>query len=156
MPEQIEATTLIEAVQLFLAELEPELKGRRAFHAKVAGNALAIVARELAQQPQAREQTLLAGVMGHDAPLDTLRTRMCDQLRAGTMGAATPGLVDALLGLMATNQKQGWCRAGPILRCKSARQSTGRRAKTWALPHRGFWRAARRASSLGFAGPGQW
>jgi hypothetical protein len=61
MAEQIEATTLIEAVQLFLAELEPELKGRRAFHAKVAGNALAIVARELAQQPQAREQALLAG-----------------------------------------------------------------------------------------------
>jgi hypothetical protein len=81
MAEQIEATTLIEAVQLFLAELEPELKGRRAFHAKVAGNALAIVARELAQQPQAREQALLAGVMGHDAPLDTLRTQMCD--RAG-------------------------------------------------------------------------
>ena len=26
MAEQIEATTLIEAVQLFLAELEPELK----------------------------------------------------------------------------------------------------------------------------------
>lgn len=99
MAEQIEATTLIEAVQLFLAELEPELKGRRAFHAKVAGNALAIVARELAQQPQAREQALLAGVMGHDAPLGTLRTQMCEQLRAGTMGAATPGLVDALLAV---------------------------------------------------------
>ena len=99
MAEQIEATTLIEAVQLFLAELEPELKGRRAFHAKVAQNALAIVARELAQAPQAREQTLLAGVMSHDAPLDQLRADLCSQLRAGTMGEATPGLIDALLAV---------------------------------------------------------
>jgi Domain of unknown function (DUF6285) len=99
MAEQIEATTLIEAVQLFLAELEPELKGRRAFHAKVAGNALAIVLRELAQQPQAREQALLAGVMGGDAPLDTLRADLCDDLRTGTKNAGTPGLVDALLAV---------------------------------------------------------
>lgn len=99
MAEQIEATTLIEAVQLFLAELEPELKGRRAFHAKVAQNALAIVARELAQTPQATEQTLLAGVIGHAAPLDDLRADLCHQLRAGTMGEATPGLIDALLGV---------------------------------------------------------
>ena len=97
MAEQIEATALIEAVQLFLSELEPELKGRRAFHAKVAGNALAIVARELAQQPQAREQALLAGVLGHDAPLDDLRADLCSQLRDGTVGEATPGLIDALL-----------------------------------------------------------
>ncbi|WP_156255194.1 DUF6285 domain-containing protein [Sandarakinorhabdus oryzae] len=99
MAEQIEATTLIEAVQLFLAELEPELKGRRAFHAKVAQNALAIVARELAQQPQANEQALLAGVLGHSASLDRLRADLCGQLRAGTMGEATPGLVDALLAV---------------------------------------------------------
>ncbi len=99
MAEQIEATTLIEAVQLFLAELEPELKGRRAFHAKVAQNALAIVARELAQAPQAKELALLAGVMGRDAPLDDLRAELCGQLRAGHMGAGTPGLVDALLAV---------------------------------------------------------
>jgi hypothetical protein len=99
MAEQIEATTLIEAVQLFLAELEPELKGRRAFHAKVAGNALGIVLRELAQQPQVKEQALLAGVMGQVAPLDALRSRLCDELRAGTKGDGTPGLVDALLAV---------------------------------------------------------
>lgn len=99
MAEQIEATTLIEAVQLFLAELEPELKGRRAFHAKVAQNALAIVARELAQAPQAKEQALLAGVIGQDAPLDDLRADLCGHLRTGQMGAGTPGLVDALLAV---------------------------------------------------------
>jgi hypothetical protein len=97
MAEQIESTALIEAVQLFLSELEPELKGRRAFHAKVAQNALAIVARELAQAPQAREQALLAGVLGHDGPLDGLRGELCGRLRSGSMGEATPGLVEALL-----------------------------------------------------------
>lgn len=99
MAEQIEAATLIDAVQLFLAELEPELTGRRAFHAKVAGNALAIVARELALAPRVREQALLAEALGHDAPLDELRAELCSQLRAGTVGEATPGLVDALLGV---------------------------------------------------------
>jgi hypothetical protein len=99
MAEQIEATTLIEAVQLFLAELEPELRGRRAFHAKVAQNALAIVARELAQQPQAHEQVLLAGVMGADAPLDDLRAGLCADLRSGAKGEGTPGLIDALLAV---------------------------------------------------------
>ncbi|WP_372915790.1 DUF6285 domain-containing protein, partial [Sandarakinorhabdus sp.] len=103
MAEQIEAATLIEAVQMFLAELEPELKGRRAFHAKVAQNVLAIVARELAQAPQAREQALLAGVLAavldDDAPLDALRTDLCERLRAGTMGEETPGLIDALLAV---------------------------------------------------------
>ena len=97
MAEQIEAVTLIEAVAGFLAELEPELSGRRAFHAKVAQNALAIVARELAQRPQVKEQALLAGVLGHGGDLDALRAELCDQLRAGTMGEGTPGLVDALL-----------------------------------------------------------
>lgn len=99
MAEQIEATTLIEAVQLFLAELEPELSGRRAFHAKVAQNALAIVTRELAQVPQAKEQALLAGVMGQDDSLDTLRANLCADLRDGRKGEATPGLIDALLAI---------------------------------------------------------
>lgn len=99
MAEQIEAQTLIEAVAGFLAELEPELKGRRAFHAKVAQNALAIVARELAQAPQAREQALLAGVMGREGDLDALRASLCADLRSGAKGVDTPGLVDALLAV---------------------------------------------------------
>lgn len=99
MAEQIEATTLIEAVQLFLAELEPELSGRRAFHAKVAQNALAIVARELAQAPQATETALLAAVMGRNDDLDRLRAGLCADLRAGAKGEATPGLIEALLAV---------------------------------------------------------
>jgi hypothetical protein len=97
MAEQIEASALIEAVQMFIAELEPELSGRRAFHAKVAQNALAIVVRELAQQPQVKEQDLLAAIVGGAGDIDGLRARLCSDLRAGEKGADTPGLVDALL-----------------------------------------------------------
>ncbi|WP_439545599.1 DUF6285 domain-containing protein [Sandarakinorhabdus sp.] len=99
MAEQIEAQTLIEAVAGFLAELEPALKGRQAFHAKVAQNALAIVARELAQAPQQREQMLLAGVMGSGDDLAALRAGLCADLRSGAKSVDTPGLVDALLGV---------------------------------------------------------
>ena len=99
MAEQIEATTLIEAVQLFLSELEHDLTGRRAFHAKVAQNALAIVARELSLGPRLRERKLLAGLSGSDAPLDDLRAGLCADLRDGRKGEATPGLVDTLLAV---------------------------------------------------------
>ncbi|MEI6486044.1 MAG: DUF6285 domain-containing protein [Sphingomonadales bacterium] len=101
MAEQIEAATLIAAVQLFLDELLPELSGRRAFHARVASNALGIVARELAEAPQALEQARLAALLGRDAPLDRLRAELCAQLRAGTMGLETPGLMTALLEVAA-------------------------------------------------------
>jgi hypothetical protein len=96
MAEQIEAEVLIAAVADFLKSIEPELSGRNAFHAKVAGNALAIVGRELAQQPRAAEQAALAGFLGHDAGLDALRAELCGRLRAGQLTAETPGLLAAL------------------------------------------------------------
>ncbi len=99
MAEQIEAAALVEAVAQFIAELAPDLSGRKAFHAKVAQNALAIVARELAQQPQARERAILADVLGEAAELDALRARLCADLRAGAKSVDTPGLLDALLAV---------------------------------------------------------
>lgn len=96
MSEQIETATLVEAVAAFLAELEPQLAGRQAFHAKVAQNALAIVARELQQQPRAAEQAALAAFLGHDASLDALRQELCGRLRSGQLTPETPGLAEAL------------------------------------------------------------
>ncbi len=96
MSEQVSAAALIEAVAGFIAEIEGQLSGRQAFHAKVAANALAIVARELAQQPRAAETAALAGFLGHDAPLDKLRAELCGRLRMGTLTPETPGLVEAL------------------------------------------------------------
>ena len=96
MTEQVSAQALVEAVAGFLAEVEGALSGRQAFHAKVAANALAIVARELAQAPRATEAAALADFLGHDASLDGLRAELCGRLRSGQLTPETPGLVDAL------------------------------------------------------------
>ena len=91
------ASQLIEAVRLFLAEIEPQLEGRLAFHAKVAGNALALVVRELATPSEPAERAALTALTGIDAPTAELRAELCARLRDGRASVATPGLVDALL-----------------------------------------------------------
>lgn len=96
MAEQIEAQALVEAVQQFIAQIEGRLSGREAFHAKVAANALGIVARELAQQPRAVEVAALTGFLGHDASLDAARAEVCGRLRMGQLTPETPGLLAAL------------------------------------------------------------
>ena len=69
---------MLEAVQLFLKEAEGALTGRLAFHAKVAGNALAIVARELDQDPDAAEAKALAPFGGPSALSEALRDGRID------------------------------------------------------------------------------
>ena len=91
------AAALIEAVQLYLREIEPELDGRAAFHAKVAGNALAIVVRELQQSPEVAARAALAAFIGHDGDAPALRAEVCAGLRDTKFTAATAGLIDALL-----------------------------------------------------------
>lgn len=90
------AADLIDSVRGFLAELESELSGRQAFHAKVAGNVLALVERELRQQPETVEVETLSGLLGHAAPLAELRAEACTALRVGRLDERTPGLLDAL------------------------------------------------------------
>jgi hypothetical protein len=96
MAEQIEAAALVEAVAAFLKSIEPGLAGQQAFHARVAGNALAIVARELAQAPRLAETRALAGYLRHDASLDALRAELCGRLRRGQLTPESPGLIEAL------------------------------------------------------------
>jgi hypothetical protein len=96
MAEQIEAGALVEAVAEFLKALEPGLAGQQAFHAKVAANALAIVARELAQAPRAAEARALGAYLGHDAGIDALRAELCGRLRRGQLTPESPGLLAAL------------------------------------------------------------
>ena len=91
------AAELIESVRGFLAEVESSLSGRQAFHAKVAGNVLALVERELRQQPDAVEARALSRLLGREAPLAELRADACAAFRDGRLDAATPGLVDALM-----------------------------------------------------------
>lgn len=67
------APELLAAVQLFLKEAEGELGGRLAYHAKVAGNALGIVLRELEGNPDAVEEQAFQPFDGVAAACAALR-----------------------------------------------------------------------------------
>lgn len=82
------APELLAAVQLFLKEAEAALSGRMAFHARVAGSALGIVARELAQNPDAAEASILAPWGG--------AAGACAALRSGMVTAQDPALLAAI------------------------------------------------------------
>ncbi len=88
---------LLEAVRSFLdGELIPELEGVRRFHARVASNALAIVAREIELEPaQLRDRhARLCELLGASQPapseigelsdaVERLERELCDRIRAG-------------------------------------------------------------------------
>ncbi|WP_199553549.1 DUF6285 domain-containing protein [Sandaracinobacteroides hominis] len=87
------AAQLIEAVQLFLKEAEGELTGRLAFHAKVAGNTLAIVNRELAQNPETTEAEALAPFGGVAAACEDLRNGRLDPSDKALLRAIRKGVL---------------------------------------------------------------
>jgi len=87
---------LVTAVREFLEEhAMPQLEGRAAFHARVAANALAIVARqlELAPAAEAAERERLGALLGSDGSLDDLNRELCRRIRSGDLDLDTPGLV---------------------------------------------------------------
>ncbi len=92
MHESPSAAELIDAVQRFLLETAaPALSGQAAFHAKVAANALGVVAREIALRTPAdtAEAERLAAIIGPGAATADL----ADAIRAGRVGLQTPGLL---------------------------------------------------------------
>lgn len=82
------AEQLLAAVRLFLKEAEGQLTGRLAFHAKVAANSLAIVEREIAQDPDAAEAAALAPFGGALA--------LCEGLRDGRLAPEDTALLKAI------------------------------------------------------------
>ncbi len=94
------AKELIEAVKSFIDKTAMvQLSGHAAFHARVASNALATVLRELEQRPEAetaeraRLQALLAS---QEQDVARLNRTLCDEIRAGRVDLATPGLLTHL------------------------------------------------------------
>ena len=90
---------LVEAVRDFIEQKAmPELKGHTAFHARVAANALSIVARELEMGPRsaADERARLKALLGQDGTLEELNRELCRRIRAGSFGLDTPGLAEHL------------------------------------------------------------
>jgi hypothetical protein len=96
---------LVRSVALWLEQIRPQLDPRNAFLARVAGNALATVERELTQGPAAEAQAiaLMAGLLGHDGDFEALNAELCAAIRDGRFTVATPGLL-AALRTMAQNQ----------------------------------------------------
>jgi len=99
MMDQPSMRELVEAVRDFIEQKAiPELKGHTAFHARVAANALGIVARELALGPKsaADEKERLAALLGHDGALEELNRELCRRIRDGQFTLDTPGLAEHL------------------------------------------------------------
>jgi hypothetical protein len=90
---------LVTAVREFLEDHAlPNLEGRNAFHARVAANALAIVARQLERGPEAeaREQERLAALLGTEGTLDEQNRELCRRIRSGRLALDDAGLVSHL------------------------------------------------------------
>jgi hypothetical protein len=96
---------LVQSVALWLEQIRPTLDPRNAFLARVAGNALATVGREITEGPavEARAVELMAGLLGHGGDFATLNAELAAAIRSGQMTVTTPGLL-AALQVMAKHQ----------------------------------------------------
>jgi len=95
MMDQPSVLELVKAVQSFIeTKAMPELKGHTAFHARVAANALGIVARELELGPKAAEieRTQLAGLLGHEGSIEDLNRELCNRIRTGKIDVESEAL----------------------------------------------------------------
>jgi hypothetical protein len=99
MMDQPAIRELVEAVRDFLENRAmPELKGHTAFHARVAANALGIVARELelAGAATAQEKERLKTLLGCDGTVEDMNRELCRRIRSSDLSLDAPGLADHL------------------------------------------------------------
>jgi aminoglycoside phosphotransferase (APT) family kinase protein len=97
---------LLTSVRDFLRhDAREALEGRNSFMALVASNSLDIVLRELTLGPAHAEgeRERLRGLFASDASLETLRARLCEGLRDGSIALDLGGLADHLR-ITAANQ----------------------------------------------------
>jgi len=95
MMDQPSALELVTAVREFIEKhAMPELQGRTAFHARVAANALAIVARELEHAGSANvsEAERLKSLLGVDDALLNLNRELCRRIRSAEIALDDPML----------------------------------------------------------------
>lgn len=100
MMDQPSALELVTAVREFIEKhAMPELQGRTAFHARVAANALAIVARELEQGPKAATEELasLEALLGRSGTLDEQNRELCRRIRSNRVAVEDPALAKHLV-----------------------------------------------------------
>lgn len=99
MLDQPRGADILDAVARLLRDtLMPKLPPELVFQARVAANAVDLVAREMRQGPgaegEARER--LRGLLGHDGELPALEAELSERIRAGQLGLQTPGLFEHL------------------------------------------------------------
>jgi hypothetical protein len=89
---------LTEAVGRWIEQIRPQLDPRNQFLARVAANALAAVTRELTLGEEAKAAAVqrLEPILGHGGTYEGLIWELCEKLRSGELGPATPGLLPAL------------------------------------------------------------
>ena len=95
MMDQPSSFELVTAVREFIEKhAMPELQGRTAFHARVAANALAIVARELEQAGSANavESERLKPLLGLDDTLSAMNRELCRRIRDAEIAIDDPAL----------------------------------------------------------------
>lgn len=100
MMDQPSSLELVTAVREFIEKhAMPELQGRTAFHARVAANALAIVARELEQGDPANsaERERLRRLLQSDGTLAELNRELCRRIRDGRIAWNDPALGEHLV-----------------------------------------------------------
>lgn len=94
------AAELIDAVREFIEkDVAPELSGQKAFHARVAANALTLAMRELRDGPatDAAARDRLRNLLGEEGDLETLNRRLAERIRAGEMDDRADATLDHLL-----------------------------------------------------------
>ena len=111
MQDRPSAEKLLAAARAFLSEPPmPQLSGQAAFHARVAGNVLDILARELELAPHFNqaEQARLESLLGESGDLVTLNRLLCAKIAAGELDLSNETLkihlIKVTMGKLAIDQ----------------------------------------------------
>jgi len=111
MQDRPSAEKLLAAARAFLSDTAmPQLSGHAAFHARVAGNVLDILARELELAPgfNKAEQARLESLLGESGSLAELNRKLCDKIASGEMDlsdeAVKTHLIKVTMGKLAIDQ----------------------------------------------------
>jgi hypothetical protein len=99
MQDEPTPTELIKAVADFLRnDIAPMIEGHNAFKLRVGINALDLVTRQLALEPDsdAAETARLSKLLAMDGSLGELNRALAERIAKGEMDLQTPGLADHL------------------------------------------------------------
>ncbi|OKO84450.1 hypothetical protein AC629_21610 [Bradyrhizobium sp. NAS80.1] len=99
MLDQPRGTDILTAVSWLLREtLMPLLSANAAFQARVAANAIDLVAREISFGETVEREALarLQALLGRDGALEDLEAELSGRIRRGELDLQSPGLADHL------------------------------------------------------------